>query len=69
MDDDRVELLRRLFVAMAEIAEDATAAAFEGQGLHVTATPYAKAARQLQMAGRDLDVLAQAATLLAARRR
>jgi hypothetical protein len=68
MKDDRVELLRRLFVVMAEIAEDATTAAFEGQGLHATSRPYAKAARQLQTAGHDLDVLAQAATLLAARR-
>jgi hypothetical protein len=68
MSNDRVDLLCPLFVAMAEIVEDVTAAAFEGQGLHATSRPYAKAARHLQTAGHDLNVLAQAATLLAARR-
>jgi hypothetical protein len=68
MDEDRIELLRRLFVMAAEAAEAASAAAMDGQGLHKSPKSYAHAAARLQTAADELSVVAQAAAVLAQRK-
>jgi hypothetical protein len=68
MDEDRIELLRRLFVAAAEAAEAASAVAMDGQGLLKSSKSYAHAAARLQIAANELSVLAQAAAVLAQRK-
>ncbi len=67
MDDDHRELVRRLFVAMAEMTETAHEAAIAGQSEALSAGDYAKAARQLEAAARGLAALAEAATVIAGR--
>ena len=65
MDDDHRELVRRLFAAMAEMAETAHEAAIAGQSEALTARAYAAAAQRLQGAARDITALAEAATVIA----
>ncbi len=65
MDDDHRELVRRLFAAMAEMAETAHEAAIAGQSEALTARDYAEAAHRLQGAARDIAALAEAAAVIA----
>ncbi len=65
MDDDRRELLRRLFAATTEMIEAAHDAAIAGQSGALAAEGYAEAARQLRAAAGDIAALADAATVLA----
>ncbi len=65
MDDDHRELVRRLFVAAAEIIEPAYEAAITGQSEALTAMAYAEAARRLEAAARSLAALAEAAAVIA----
>ena len=64
MDDDHRELVRRLFAAMAEMAETAHEAAIAGQSEALTARDYAEAAYRLQGAARDIAALAEAAAVI-----
>ncbi len=50
MEDDHRELVRRLFVARAEMTETAHEAAIAGQSEALTARAYAEAAGQLEAA-------------------
>ncbi len=63
MDEDHRELLRRLFVAVAEMAETAHEAAIAGQSEALTASAYAEKARRLEVAARSLAALAEAAAV------
>ncbi len=65
MDDDHRELVRRLFVAVAEMTETAHEAAIAGQSEALTARAYAEAAQRLQGAARDIAALAEAAAVIA----
>ncbi len=65
MDDDRRELLRRLFAAATEMIEAAHDAAITGQSGTLAAEGYTEAARRLRAAAGDIAVLADAATVLA----
>ena len=65
MDDDHRELVRRLFAAMAEMAETAHEAAIAGQSEALTARDYAEAAHRLQGAARDIAALTEAAAVIA----
>ncbi len=65
MDDDKSELLRRLFVVATEFVESAHDAATKGQSILLTAQDYADAARRLQATARDIAALAEAATIIA----
>ncbi len=57
--------MRRLFAAMAEMAETAHEAAIAGQSEALTARDYAEAAHRLQGAARDIAALAEAAAVIA----
>ncbi len=65
MDEDKKELLRRLFVVATELVESAHDAAAKGQSGRLTANDYADAARALQAAARDIAALAEAAATIA----
>jgi hypothetical protein len=65
MDEDRIELLRRLFVAAAEAAEAASAAAMDGQAQYKSLRRYRTVIERLESAAHELSVLAQAAAVLA----
>ena len=65
MDDDRRELLSRLFTAATELAETAHEAAVAGQSGMLTANGYATAARRLRAAASDAAALAEAAEIVA----
>ncbi len=65
MDDDYRELVRRLFVAAAELIETAHDAAVAGQSGDIAGEDYAEAARRLQATARDVAVLAEAAMIVA----
>ncbi len=65
MDEDRRELLRRLFVALAEMTETAHEVAIAGQSEALTARAYAEKARRLEAAARNLVTLAEAAAVIA----
>ncbi len=65
MDEDHRELLRRLFVAVAEMTETAHEAAIAGQSEALTARAYAEKARRLEAAARSLAALAEAAAVIA----
>ncbi len=65
MDEDHRELLRRLFVAVAEMAETAHEAAIAGPSEALTARDYAEAARLLRGAARGIAALAEAAAVIA----
>ncbi len=65
MDEDHRELLRRLFVAAAEMTETAHEAAIAGQSEALTARAYAEKARRLEAAARNLVALAEAAAVIA----
>ena len=65
MDDERRELLRRLFAVLTELIEAAHEAAVAGQSGALTADGYAKAARRLRAAARDAAALADAAIIIA----
>ncbi len=65
MDDDRRELLRRLFAAATELTETAHDAAIAGQSGEIGAEDYAEAARRLRAAAGDVAALADAAMALA----
>lgn len=65
MDEDRVELLRRLFVVMTELAEDACDIAVQGQGQFEKLEGYADAALSIRAKTEDLSILAQSAVALA----
>ncbi len=59
MDDDRQELVRRLFTLATEVLEDAHEAAIEGQSPELRAQDYASCARRLQCAARKLTAIAE----------
>jgi len=61
MDENRRELVRRLFAAATALIETAHEAAIAGQSEALTA----EAARRLQAAARDIAALAEAATVIA----
>ncbi len=65
MDDDRRELLRRLFAAATELTETAHDAATAGQSGALKADGYAEAAGRLRAAAGDIAALADAAMVLA----
>ena len=65
MDEDHRELLRRLFVALAEMTETAHEVAIAGQSEALTARAYAEKARRLEAAARNLVTLAEAAAVIA----
>ena len=65
MDEDHRELVRRLFVALAELTETAHDAAVAGQSGKIAAGDYTEAARRLQGAARDIATLAEAALIIA----
>ncbi len=65
MDDDRRELLRRLFAAVTELIETAHDAAVAGQSGEIAAENYTEASRRLRAAACDVVALADAATVLA----
>ncbi len=65
MEDDHRELVRRLFVAMAEMTETAHEAGIAGQSEALTVRAYAEAARQLEAAARGIAALAEAAAVIA----
>ena len=65
MDENRRELVRRLFAAVTALIETAHEAAIAGQSEALTAGDYATAARRLQGAARDIAALAEAATVFA----
>ncbi len=65
MDEDRRDLVRRLFAAATALIETAHEAAVAGQSEALTAGDYAEAARRLQGAARDIAALAEAATVIA----
>ena len=65
MDENRRELVRRLFAAVTALIETAHEAAIAGQSEALTAGAYAGAARRLQAAARDIAALAEAAAVIA----
>ncbi len=65
MDDDHRELVRRLFAAATAVIETAHEAAIAGQSEALTARVYAEAARQLEVAARDIAALAEAVAVIA----
>ena len=65
MDDDRRELLRRLFVAATELLETAHGAAVAGQSGEIAVEAYADLIERLRMAASDVAALADAAMVLA----
>jgi hypothetical protein len=65
MDEDRRELVRRLFAAVTALIETAHEAAIAGQSEAPTARAYAEAAQRLQGAARDIAALAEATTVIA----
>ena len=65
MDDDKSELLRRLFVVATEFVESAHDAATKGQSGRQSTKDYADAACQLQAADRNIAALAEAAAIIA----
>ncbi len=65
MDENRRELVRRMFAAAAEMTETAHEVAIAGQSEALTARAYAEAAQRLQGAARDIIALAEAATVIA----
>ena len=65
MDENRRELVRRLFAAVTALIETAHEAAIAGQSEALTAGDYAEAAHRLQGAARDIAALAEAATVIA----
>ena len=67
MDDDKSELLRRLFVVATEFVDSAHDAAAKGQSARITANDYSDAARALQAVARDIAALAEAAAVIATR--
>ncbi len=65
MDDDRRELLRRLFAAATELTETVHDAATAGQSGALKADDYAEAAGRLRTAAGNVAVLANAAMVMA----
>ena len=65
MDENRRELVRRLFAAVTALIETAHEAGIAGQSEALTAGAYAGAARRLQAAARDIAALAEAAAVIA----
>ena len=65
MDENRRELVRRMFAAATALIETAHEAAIAGQSEALTARAYAGAARRLQAAARDIAALAEAAAVIA----
>ena len=66
MDDDKSELLRRLFVVATEFVESAHDTATKGQSARLTVQDYSDAAQKLRAAARDIAALAEAAAIIAA---
>ncbi len=64
MDEDRRELVRRMFAAVTALIETAHEAAIAGQSEALTARAYAEAAYRLQGAARDIAALAEAAAVI-----
>ncbi len=65
MDENRRELVRRMFAAATALIETAHEAAIAGQSEALTARVYAEAARQLEVAARDIAALAEAVAVIA----
>ena len=65
MDENRRELVRRMFAAATALIETAHEAAIAGQSEALTAGNYATAAQRLQGAARDIAALAEAAAVIA----
>ena len=65
MDEDRRNLLSRLFAAATELIETAHEAAVEGQSGTLTAAGYTKTARRLKAAASNAAALAEAALIVA----
>jgi hypothetical protein len=65
LDEDHLELVRRLFAAVTALIETAHEAAIAGQSELLTAGDYAEAARRPQGAARDIAALAEAAAVIA----
>ena len=65
MDENRRELVRRMFAAATALIETAHEAAIAGQSEALTARAYAEAAQRLQGAARDITALATAAAVIA----
>ena len=59
MDDDRRELVRRLFTLATELLEDEHETAIDGQSPELQAQDYASCARRLQCAARRLAAVAE----------
>ncbi len=65
MNDDNRELVRRLFVAAAELIETAHDAAIAGQSGALAGEDYAEAARRLRAAAGEVVALADSAMVIA----
>ncbi|MDB5652303.1 MAG: hypothetical protein JWL62_3823 [Hyphomicrobiales bacterium] len=65
MDEERVDLLRQLFVAITERVEAAHSYAMDGQALHATSDAYRTAADRMNDAAGDMTTLARAVVVLA----
>ncbi len=65
MNDDNRELVRRLFVAAAELIETAHDAAIAGQSDALADEDYAESATRLRAAAGDVVALADAAIVVA----
>ncbi len=64
MDENRRELVRRMFAAATALIETAHDAAVAGQSGGIAAGDYAEAAHRLQVAARDIVALAAAAAII-----
>lgn len=65
MDKDLQELARRLFTVATGILEDATVVAIAGQSHKLADKACERYARELQMVGRDVAKVAEAAAVMA----
>lgn len=69
MDPDRVELIRGLFAAATEMIEHLHEEAMAGQAVHKRSDRYLQIARRMTTAARDLETVAEAAQILATKRK
>ncbi len=64
MDDDDKELVRRLMAKATAMLEDTVETTVAGQSDRLSAPGYARAARRLQAAARDIATIAEAAAVV-----
>ncbi len=65
MNEDDKELVRRLMAKATAMLEDTVETAVAGQSDRFSAPGYARAARRLQAAARDIATIAEAAAIVA----